>query len=137
MRISTGKNFFNFVDKCCDHWLRYFESARISFVIANVNSKMGSEYYRLLSSEDKKQYNEKLTLNDGTQLEDPYAIERAWTDDITKLPNICWSDVTKYLIETPSVYAKEAVKAYKSSDGYGFFREGHVQDCCYHDTTSK
>ena len=92
--------------------MRFFESVRISFEVAYVNRKMGSEYYRSLSSEDKTRYNEKLTLNDGTQLEDPYAIECEWTDDITKLPNICWSDVTKYLIETPSAYTKEAVKAY-------------------------
>ena len=117
--------------------MRFFESVRISFEVAYVNRKMGSEYYRSLSSEDKTRYNEKLTLNDGTQLEDPYAIECEWTDDITKLPNICWSGVTKYLIETPSAYTKEAVKAYKSLDGYGFFREGHVQDCYYHDTASK
>ena len=59
------------------------------------------------------------------------------TDDITKLPNICWSDVTKYLIETPSVYTKEAVKVMFRLNEYGFFREGHVQDCCCHDTASK
>ena len=98
---------------------------------------MGSEYYRSLSSEDKTRYNKKLTLNDGTHLDDPYGIERKWTDDITKLPNICWSDVTQYLIETPSAYTMEAVKAYNSLDGYGVFLESHVQDCYYHDTASK
>ena len=98
---------------------------------------MGTEYLFSLSNEDKVRYNDKLTLANGVKLEDPYAITTGWLADISKLPNITWSNVIKYLVDTPSEYTKEAVKAFKSLDGFEFFREGHVQDCFYHETCAK
>ena len=115
--------------------MKYFEGALTSFAFANVNSKMGSEYYYSPSLQER--YNDKLTLYDGTQFKDPSVVKREWTDDITKLPKICWLDVTKQLIGTPSAYTKGAVTVCRSLDGYGFFRECLVQDCYYHYTTSK
>lgn len=96
-------------------------------------AKMGSCYFEELSVDNKKRYEEKLTLKNGVYLGDPYAIEDGWSDDITKLPNLSWSEITKYLIETPSFYTNEAIKAFKSLEGYEFFREGHVQDCFHHE----
>ena len=98
---------------------------------------MGTEYYSLLTNEDKVRYDGKLMLANGIKLEDPYSMTEGWSNDITKLPNVAWTDLINFLIETPSIYTKEAVKAFKSLGGSEFFREGHVQDCFYHDTTSK
>ena len=63
-------------------------------------------------------------------LPDPYSL-CDWSNDIGKLPEISWRDVTEYLIDTPSVYTKEALKAYKSLEAYDYFVCGHVQDCFY------
>ena len=91
-----------------------------------------SEYMKQLSRNDQDRYKNKLTLADGTQLADPYTLDTGWEDDITRLPNITWRDVTSYLIDTPSVYTKESMKAYKSLDAFNYFMCGHVQDCFYH-----
>ena len=96
-------------------------------------AKMGSRYFEELSVDDKMRYDEKLTLKNGVKLGDPYAMEDGWSDDITKLPDLSWGEITKYLIETPGFYTNEAIKAFKSLEGYEFFREGHVQDCFHHE----
>ena len=44
------------------------------------------------------------------KLEDPYASEYGLTDNITKLFNIHWSDITRHVIETLSVSTTEAIK---------------------------
>lgn len=98
---------------------------------------MGYEYYLPLSNEDKLHANRKLAIANSVKLEDPYSNSAARVDEITKLTNVSWYYVTKYLIDTPSDYTKEAVKAFKSIYVYEFFQEGHVQDCHYHEASSK
>ena len=100
-----------------------------------------SEYCRSLSDNGRKQYREKLTLENGLVLGDPYQVHMAyalegWLDDIAKFPDISSHDITKYLIETPSLHTNETSNAFKSLDGFKFFREGHVQDCFYHESGS-
>lgn len=90
-----------------------------------------SDYLKGLNAEDRQNYLRKLTLSSGDKLPDPFSLEN-WSDDIAFLPSISWRDVTEYLIDTPSVYTKEALKAYKSLDAYDYFVCGHVQDCFYH-----
>ena len=76
----------------------------------------------------------KLTLKSGEQLPDPFILpDDDWSDDIANLPDISWRDVTDYLIDSPSIYTKERMKAYKSLEAYDFFICGHVQDCLYHE----
>ena len=55
--------------------------------------------------------------------------ENDWSDDILALPSISWRDVTTYLIDTPSKFTNESLKAYKSLEAYDYFVCGHVQDC--------
>ena len=55
------------------------------------------EYMKKLSRDDNDYYKAKLTLTDGTQLSDPFTLSTSWEDDISKLPNIAWPDVTEYL----------------------------------------
>jgi hypothetical protein len=33
-----------------------------------------------------------------------------WTSEPEKVPNMTWSDVTMYMVATPSPYTKEAIK---------------------------
>ena len=74
-----------------------------------------SEYCRSLSDNDRKQHREKLTLENGLMLGDPYTLE-AWLDDIAKFPDISSHDITKYLIEIPSLHTNETCNAFKSLD---------------------
>ena len=89
----------------------------------------------IISDNNKKEYKEKLTLENGLMLGDPYALE-GWLDDITKFPDISSNGITKYLTETPSLHTNETSNAFKSLDGFKFFGEGHVQDCFYHGLAS-
>ena len=65
----------------------------------------------------------------------PYSLEGC-LDDITKFPDISSHDITKYLIESPSLHTNETSNVFKSLDGFKFVREGHVQDCFYHESAS-
>ncbi len=90
-----------------------------------------------LDSESRQQYFSKLKLKTGKQLPDPLAIKECWNNDISNLPNLSWRDVTEYLIDSPSVFTKESLKAYKSLEAYDYFTCGHVQDCYYHPITNE
>ena len=48
-------------------------------------------------------YKEKLTLNDGTIITDPYGLSNIWKNDVLLLPDISWADIHIY-INTPSAY---------------------------------
>lgn len=95
---------------------------------------MWSEYYKNLEKSDQTQYQKKLTLSDGTLLPDPYKIESGWECNVQRLPDITWVDVHEYLIEAPSEFTKDKLKAYKSLEAYNFFISGHVQDIHYYNT---
>ena len=101
----------------------------------NENSSWkGSQYYDSLGNADQLNYKAKLTLSNGTILSDPYTLEN-WVEDVSVIPEIAFGDIYTYLIETPSVYTKESLKAFKSLEAYNFFLCGHVQDvyCCCDD----
>lgn len=95
---------------------------------------MFSTYYNNLSPSDKHCYSTKLTLVSGIRLTDPFAIPPCqWVNDETKWPSIQWPEIYNYLIDTPSVYTRDKLKAYKSLDAYNFVLCGHVQDIQFHD----
>lgn len=95
---------------------------------------MFTAYYNSLSPSDKNSYSKKLTLVSGIRLTDPFAIPPCqWVNDETKWPRIQWPEIYNYLIDTPSVYTREKLKAYKSLDAYNFVLCGHVQDIQFHD----
>ena len=73
-----------------------------------------SEYYLNLESEDKKRSVEKLTLSNGELLPDPNVLDIGWKEEVHHLPDLCFADIFNYLINTPSGYNKENLKAYKS-----------------------
>ena len=93
------------------------------------NRFQGSEYFKNLDTEsDKSHYKKKLSLKDGTILQDPWNIESGWVDDISQLPDIMFGDIYCYLINTPSEFTGEKMKAFKSLEAYKYFLAGHVQD---------
>lgn len=92
---------------------------------------MSSSYTEELKAEDRAAYFKKLQIKTGEVLPDPYTL-KDWSCDISNLPDITWRDVTEYLIDTPSPFTKEAMKAYKSLEAYDYFVGGHVQDCYFH-----
>ena len=63
---------------------------------------------------------------------DPYSLKNGCIEDVYALPEVSWEDVTHYLIDTPSIYTKGKLKAYKSLEVYDYFVNGHVQKCYYH-----
>ena len=53
---------------------------------------------------------------------------------MSKWPAIIWRDIYSYLIEKPSVYTKDNLRAYKSLDVYNYVLCGHVQNVKFYDT---
>ena len=91
-----------------------------------------SEYAQSLVLKDRECYLNKLTLTNGYRLPDPYALKE-WVDDISKLPSIQWPDIYTYLIDKPSLYTHDKLRAYKSLDAYNYVVCGHVQTVLYTD----
>ena len=90
-------------------------------------------YFNGLSTTDKEHYVKKLTLNNGTILPDPYEVtNEKLLSDVTLLPDIAFADISFYLIETPSEFTRDKIRAYKSLEAYNFFVSGHVQDVFIH-----
>ena len=84
-----------------------------------------------LSPADRSGYEKKLMLSSGVMLPDPLPCTE-WITDLKTWPSIEWPDIYTYLIDTPSVYTKEKLKAYKSMDAVNFVLCGHVQEVKYH-----
>jgi hypothetical protein len=69
--------------------------------------------------EAQVRYLEKQKYNKGTQsLPDPYKLVTNWVNDMTVWPDVTFGDIYAYLIESPGIYTKEALKAYKSLEAY-------------------
>ena len=63
-------------------------------------------------TETNSNMKKKLTLN-GSLLPYPCSLEN-WQDNWTLPPEINWGDMYHYLINTPSNFTHESMKAYKS-----------------------
>ena len=97
---------------------------------------MTSIYFNTLSVDDQRHYRRKLELLG--KVEDPYLMwEKPAQTVSTSLdwhdwPNVEYPDIYNYLIETPSLYTKESLKAYKSLDGYKYYCDGRVSKVSVH-----
>ena len=60
-----------------------------------------------------------LTLSNGFALPDPLVIEK-WSENMSKTPDVTYSDICSYLIDTPSEFTKEKLKCIKSLEAYNF-----------------
>ena len=104
--------------------LQYFFNQNVYREMAATVSQ--SEYFKALTEENRTDYIKKLTLATGESLPDPFTLQN-WQTDVKLLPDITWGDIYVYLIEYPSLFSKESLKAYKSLEGYNFFVSGHVK----------
>lgn len=92
-----------------------------------MSEEVESEYFCQLHDDDKRRYKEKIAK---LELEtDPYLLPvDQWTPDRTLWPSVEYPDICNYLINSPSPYTREALKAYKSSEGYSYFVAGFVEE---------
>ena len=44
------------------------------------------------------------------------------------MPDVSWGDMYNYLVNSPSEYTQDNLKAYKSLEAFNFFVYNHVQD---------
>ena len=100
-------------------------------------SPIGSSYFHLLDYSAQKPYLMKLKV-DGHDLKDPYDIpDELWLDDPSKWPEIQFGDIYTYLINTPVIFTKENLQAYKSLEAYNYFYNGYVHTVYYYDASQK
>lgn len=81
------------------------------------------DYYSTLPATEKKRYKEKveaITKSKFANALDPYKID-GWIDDISLWPPIEFGSIYSYLIDTPSQFTKEKLKAYKSLEAYNYY----------------
>ena len=68
-----------------------------------------SPYFRSLSVESQKRYEEQI-VTAGLKT-DPYTMEaQLWTEEPEVIPDVNWSDMMLYMINTSSPYTKEEMK---------------------------
>jgi hypothetical protein len=87
-----------------------------------------SPLYEGLSPEDKRRYAEKCKQ---LGVVDPYLLPLGAMTPVAlcqELPEVTFADIYIYLIQFPSSYTGESMKAYKSLDAYKFFLAGKVGD---------
>ena len=131
MCIIVIISVFTIIRKTDNHVCQKYTYFKIIFTSSDMFSN--SNYFNSLSSNDQEGYVAKLTLSNGEILPDPFNLDQGWDDDVKLLPDISWPDIYNYLINSPSSFSKENLKAYKSLEAYNFFICGHVQDVFYHD----
>lgn len=95
-----------------------------------------SAEYRELDSDGKRRYVEKLNLI-GENSADPYLAAGQVGEDLSEiLPHVEYPDIYNYLITAPSPVTKEALKAYKSLEGYKYLVAGWVGSVSAYEGTS-
>ena len=83
-----------------------------------------SPYVNTLSLDAKQRYTSKLLYDYGTKsLPDPYSLAEKWSTNPDSWPDLTFGDIYLYLIDTPSIYTKESMKAYKSLEAYRYVME--------------
>ena len=90
-----------------------------------MGEEIESDFFKQLDAADKKRYKEKLSkLGLRTDL---YLMDTdQWSTSRNVWPSVEFPDICVYLLNSPSPYTKEALKAYKSSEGYAYFIAGFV-----------
>lgn len=89
---------------------------------------MTSSYYRRLPSNDRVRYEQKLTCLGGCAIIDPFDPSNAglFNEEQRLYPQVTWPELHDYLINTPGLFIRERLKAYKSLEAYNYFISGKV-----------
>ena len=84
--------------------------------MATTTNDTESDYYKLLSIENKHRYKTKISkINDI----DPYTLKKNdFNYEPEDFPNISHADILTYLLFAPSPVTKEQLKSYKSLEAY-------------------
>ena len=78
-----------------------------------------SAYANSLDFSARERYKNKLQYTDGdSSLPDPYFIENGWRNEPGLWPDLTYGDIYMYVINTPGIFSRESMKAYKSLDAY-------------------
>ena len=77
----------------------------------NSDTWHSSSYFNELQKEDKAKYKCKLTLTNGQLLPDPYGNVENWKSDVKLMPDVFWGDMYNYLVNSPSEYTHDNLKA--------------------------
>ena len=84
------------------------------------------DYFKTLDTAARKRYEEKTNLIGG---EDPYTMSSdSFSCDPSAFPGVTYPDIVNYLINSPSPYSLESLKAYKGLEAYNQFVSGWVRD---------
>ena len=104
--------------------------------MATLGRRKFSEYYFGLEEAAKRRYLQKLnSVSDKT--DDPYTVSTEPLTVQSTLPDIQYPDIYNYLIETPSAYTKDDLKAYRSLDAYKYLIAGSVGEVSVHHVDDK
>ena len=89
---------------------------------------MFSTYFYELDETAKHRYREKL--DKAGPIDDPYVTQEQGVHSVDwqDWPRVEYPDIYNYLIQTPSIYTGESLRAYKSLDGYDFCVNGWVSN---------
>ena len=88
-------------------------------------------YFSSLLPAAKVRYQKKLLLVGLSTC--PYKLPpQAWVDDVTQWPRVEFPDIVLYLIDTPSEFTCEKLKAYKDLEAYNCYVSGWVGTCHIH-----
>ena len=98
-----------------------------------MTSRQYSSYFDQLDSKAKARYEAKLDII-GPNFDDPYTLTAAASSD--SMPEVEYPDIYNYLVNTPSPYTKEDLKAYKNLDGYKYLLAGWVGDLSVYNLSS-
>ena len=85
------------------------------------NTWRSSGYFYELQKEDKVQYKHKLTLTNGQLLPDLYGNNENWKSDGKLMPDVSWGDMYNYLVNSPSEYTHNTLKASKITGSFQLF----------------
>ena len=72
-----------------------------------------SSYYESLDEKSQLYCDKKLTTADGKKIPEPISL-KDWKNNVALLADVNWPDFYNYLVNTPSEYTHESMKAYKS-----------------------
>jgi len=89
---------------------------------------MMSSYCLNLDEISKERYTAKLR-NLGLQVFDPYVEDGLWKDEVGEWPSLEFGAIYVYLIDSPGLFTREKLRAYRSLEAHNFYVNGWVRTC--------